>query len=165
MNGTPAYQDRKVYLPGVYRLPMACLSAEDGSIVWEHDHRVDGRYRWFVDAPSLGPDYFTVNNKYQGGALRWNLADGRPVGWPDATVQLWGPGHGCGSVVLTSEGAALSATINGLSAIDSKTGRLLWKSPGFASYACPPPIVSNGRIFYCPQVSGTLYCFEPTGGD
>ena len=45
--------------------------------------------------------------------------------------------------------------------VDCQTGEVRWKSPGFASWTCPNPIASNGRIFYCPQVNGTLYCFEP----
>jgi len=109
--GTPSFQDGKVYLPGTYKLPLACLSAADGKILWQQD---ESRRRWFVDTVSLGPDYFSVNNKYHGGALRWNLADGTLAGSPDHRIQLWGPAHGCGSVVLTSQGTALSATINGL---------------------------------------------------
>ena len=86
--GTPAFQDGKVYLPGTYKLPLACLVAADGRIAWQQE---DGRNHWFVDTVSLGPDYFTVNNKYTGGALRWNLADGTVAGTVDQRIQLWGP--------------------------------------------------------------------------
>jgi outer membrane protein assembly factor BamB len=156
--GTPSFQAGKVYLPGTYKLPLACLSAADGSIVWQHDA---GRRHWFVDTVSIGPDYFTVNNKYKGGANRWNLDDGTLAGSANKRIQLWGPAHGCGSVVLTSNGLALSATIDGLCMVDSGSGKLLWKSAGFASYTCPHAIVSNGRIFYCPQTCGIMFCFEP----
>lgn len=159
--GTPSYQEGRVYLSGAYHLPMTCLSATNGSILWQH---AEARAHWYVDNVSLGPDYFTVNNKYQGGALRWNLADGTQAG-PAKGIQLWGPAHGCGSVVLTSTGVALSATKQGLYLTDAQTGKTLWQSPGFASYTCPHPIVANGRIFYAPQVSGLLYCFEPVQPD
>ena len=159
--GTPAFQDGKVYLPGTYRLPLACLSADDGRIVWQHE---EGRRHWYVDTVSLGPDYFTVNNKYKGGAKRWNLDDGTQAGTPDQRIQLWGPAHGCGSVVLTSRGMAISATLGGIYMTDASTGESLWNSPGFASYTCPHAIVSNGRIFYCPQTNGMMYCFEPVDG-
>ena len=157
--GTPSYQDGRVYLPGTYKLPVACLSASDGSLLWQHDA---GTRNWHVDTTSLGPDYFTINNKYEGGAKRWNLADGTLAGSPEERIQLWGPAHGCGSVVLTSQGMALSATIGGLFMTDTLTGKVVWKSPAFASYTCPHAIVSNGRIFYCPQTNGVMYCFEPT---
>jgi outer membrane protein assembly factor BamB len=156
--GTPSYQDGKVYLPGTYKRPLACLSASDGSVVWQQE---EGRQHWYVDAVSLGPDYFTVNNKYKGGAKRWNLADGTLAGTFDKRIQIWGPAHGCGSVVLTSRGMALSATNGGLFLTDTRNGNVLWGSPGFASFTCPHAIVSNGRIFYCPQTNGQMYCFEP----
>lgn len=156
--GTPSYRDGRLYLPGAYRLPMFCLSTRDGSAIWKQDAVVG---RWHVETVSLGRDFFTVNNKYKGGAWRWNLSDGSIVGTYDQPVQLWGPAHGCGAIVLASEGFALSATLEGLFAVDCQTGQVLWKSPGFASWTCPNPIASNGRIFYCPQVNGTLFCFEP----
>ena len=156
--GTPAFQDGRLYLPGAYRLPLTCLSALDGRILWQQQ---DSRNRWYVDTVSLAPDYFAVNNKYKGGAKRRNLSDGTLAGTPDKPIQLWGPAHGCGSLVLTSRGTALSATIDGLYLTDTTTGQVLWNSPGFASDTCPHPIASNGRIFYCPQTSGIMFCFEP----
>ena len=126
--------------------------------MWQQDSIVD---RWHVETCALGPDYFTVNNKYEGGAWRWNLADGSIVGSLDDPVQLWGSSHGCGAIVLTSEGYALSATLEGIFAVNCETGKVIWKSPGFASWTCPHPIAANGCIYYCPQVNGTFYCFEP----
>ncbi|QDV49878.1 outer membrane protein assembly factor BamB family protein [Gimesia fumaroli] len=156
--GTPSFQDSKVYLPGTYKLPLACLSAATGDLIWKSD---EGRSHWYVDTLSLGPDYFTVNNKYQGGAKRRNLNDGRLAGTSNKRIQLWGPSHGCGSTVLTSGGMALSATLGGLYMTDTRTGKVVWNTPGFASYTCPHAIASNGRIFYCPQTSGIIFCFEP----
>jgi outer membrane protein assembly factor BamB len=69
--GTPSYRDGRIYLPGAYKLPISCLSAQKGEIMWQQDSIVD---RWHVETCALGPDYFTVNNKYEGGAWRWNLA-------------------------------------------------------------------------------------------
>ena len=141
-------------LAGACKLPLTCLSAKDGSILWQRPTS-----SWAVDVLALGPKYCTVNNKYpgQGGARRLDLSDGSPRG----EIQLFGAGHGCGSVVLLSGGFALSATDVGLFVTDTESGRMLWKSLGFAPKSCPHPIVSNGRIFYCPQVNGMLYCFEP----
>jgi outer membrane protein assembly factor BamB len=160
--GTPSFRDGRLYLPGSYKQPLACLDVRDGSIVWQQE---EGRNHWFVETVSLAPDYFTVNNKYTGGALRWNLATGTMTGTPDERIQLWGPAHGCGAVVLTSEGMALSATIDGLFMTDTSTGEVVWKSPGFASYTCPHAIPANGRIFYCPQTSGVMFCFEPVAAE
>jgi len=156
--GTPSYRDGRIYLPGAYKLPISCLSAQKGEIIWQQNSIVD---RWHVETCALGPDYFTVNNKYEGGAWRWNLADGSIVGSLDNPVQLWGSSHGCGAIVLTSEGYALSATLEGIFAVNCETGKVIWKSPGFASWTCPHPIAANGRIYYCPQVNGIFYCFEP----
>jgi outer membrane protein assembly factor BamB len=158
--GTPSYQDGRIFLPGTYQQPLACLSAEDGSILWQQE---EGRNHWYVDTVSLGPDYFTVNNKYEGGAERWNLANGTLAGTEAKRIQLWPPppAHGCGSVVLLSQDMALSATNSGLFLTDAGSGKVLWNSPGFASFTCPHAIVSNGRIFYCPQTNGQMYCFEP----
>jgi hypothetical protein len=156
--GTPSYRNGKIYLPGAYKLPISCLSVQKGEIIWQQHAVVD---RWHVETCALGPIYFTVNNKYEGGAWRWNLTDGAIVGSLDEPVQLWGPSHGCGAIVLTSEGYALSATLEGIFAVNCQTGKVIWKSPGFASWTCPHPIAANGRIYYCPQVNGMFYCFEP----
>jgi len=156
--GTPSFQASKLYLPGTFHQPLACLSAADGRVIWQQE---EGRRRWFVDAVSLGTDYFAVNNKYEGGALRWNLDDGSMAGSTENRIQVWGPAHGCGSTVLTSRGMALSATLGGLYMTDVRTGRIVWNTSGFASYTCPHAIVSNGRIFYCPQTSGMMFCYEP----
>ena len=152
--GTPSLRGDRLFLPGAYKLPLTCLSTKDGSILWQRPGSA-----WAVDVLALGPDYGTVNNKYpgQGGASRLNLSDGTPRG----NIQLFGAGHGCASVVPLSGGFALSATDVGLFVTDTESGRMLWKSLGFAPKSCPHPIVSNGRIFYCPQVNGMLYCFEP----
>ena len=103
-----------------------------------------------------------MNNKYDGGAWRWDLKTGQPIERDDKPLQLWGPAHGCGAVVLTAAGHALSATIGGLCMTDVNTGELAWNTAGFASYTCPHPIAANGRIFYAPQTSSMLFCFEPT---
>jgi len=160
--GTPAFRDGKLYLSGAYGMPMTCMSAADGAIIWQQDSVV-GRHH--VEAPALGPDYFTVNNKYNGGALRWNLADGSIVGSFDKPVQLWGPAHGCGAIVVASEGFALSATLEGIYAVDSETGKVIWKSMGIGSHTCPNPAAANGRIYYCPQINGMMFCFEPVKGN
>ena len=79
----------------------------------------------------------------------------------DKPLQLWGAAHGCGAVDLTASGHALSATIGVLCMTDVNTGELAWNTAGFGSYTCPHPIAANGRIFYAPQTSGMLFCFEP----
>ena len=159
--GTPSIRGERLFLPGAYKLPLSCLSAKDGSILWQRPGSA-----WAVDVLALGPDFCTVNNKYpgQGGALRLNVSDGTPKGGTNGKIQLFGAGHGCGSVVLLSGGLALSATDIGLFVTETETGKMLWKSLGFAPKSCPHPIVSNGRIFYSPQVNGMLYCFEPVDG-
>jgi len=160
--GTPAYRDGKLYLSGAYGMPMTCMSAADGAIIWQQDSVVD---RHHVETSALGADYFSVNNKYDGGAWRWNLADGSIVGSLDKPVQLWGPAHACGAIVLASEGFALSATLEGIFAVDSETGKVIWKSMGIGSHACPHPAAANGRIYYCPQINGMMFCFEPVKGN
>lgn len=166
--GTPSYRDGKIYLPGAYKLPISCLSAQKGEIIWQQHSVVD---RWHVEICAIGPNYFAVNNKYDGGAWRWNLVDGSIAGslsvrtpQEDGPVQMWGSSHGCGAIVLASEGYALSATLEGIFAVDCQTGKVIWKSPGFASWTCPHPIAANGCIYYCPQVNGMFYCFEPVSG-
>ena len=67
---------------------MFCLAARDGSVLWKQDSVVD---RWHVETTSLGKDFFTVNNKYQGSAGCWNLSDGTIVGSYERPIQLWGP--------------------------------------------------------------------------
>jgi outer membrane protein assembly factor BamB len=158
--GTPSFRDGRLYLPGTYHRPVACLAADTGETVWTNDLAVQ---RWHVDTVSLGPDYFSVNNKYEGGAWRWDARTGKPVELRGEPLQLWGPAHGCGAIVLTASGHALSATIGGLCMTDVDTGKLVWNTPGFGSYTCPHPIAANGRIFYAPQTSGLLFCFEPAG--
>ena len=157
--GTPSFRDGRLYLPGTYRRPIACLNAETGKTIWTNDRSVD---RWHVDVIALGPDYFSVNNKYRGGAWKWDLLSGEPLERDGDPLQLWGPAHGCGAIVLTASGYALSATIGGLCMTDVNTGELAWNTPGFASYTCPHPVAASSRIFYAPQTSGMLFCFEPT---
>lgn len=160
--GTPSYQSERLYLPGTYRRPLVCLNAADESVAWVNDEHTE---RWHVDVVALGTDFFSVNNKYRGGAWKWDLSSGRPIEQGDTPFQIWGPAHGCGAIVLTASGYALSATIGGLCATDVETGELAWNSPGFASYACPHPIAANGHLFYAPQTSGMIFCFEPINED
>ncbi len=156
--GTPSYKDGRLYLPGTYRRPIHCLAADTGQTLWMNELSAS---RWHVDTISLGPDFFSVNNKYEGGAWRWDSKTGKPIVRNGQPLQLWGPAHGCGAIVLTAGGHALSATIGGLCMTDVNTGELAWNTAGFASYTCPHPIAANGRIFYAPQTSGMLFCFEP----
>lgn len=156
--GTPSYKDGRVYLPGTYQRPIHCLATDTGQTLWTNDLSVA---QWHVDTISLGPDYFSVNNKYDGGAWLWDLKTGQPMERDGKRLQLWGPAHGCGAVVLTASGHALSATIGGLCMTDLNTGELVWNTAGFASYTCPHPIAANGRIFYAAQTSSMLFCFEP----
>ena len=86
--GTPSYRDGRIYLPGAYKLPMFCLAAHDGRVLWKQDSIVD---RWHVETCSLGRNFLAVNNKYKGGAWRWSLSDGSLVGSPEKPIQLWGP--------------------------------------------------------------------------
>ncbi len=160
--GTPSHQNGRVFLPGAYRRPIACLDANTGKTLWANKLSTS---RWHVDTIALGPGWFSVNNKYKGGAWRWDLETGQPIERDGKPMQLWGPGHGCGAIVLTAGGHALSATINGLCAVDANTGELGWKSAGFGSYTCPHPIAANGRVFYAPQTSGMLFCFEPVASE
>jgi hypothetical protein len=53
--------------------------------------------------------------------------------------------------------------VSGIEARDSLTGKLHWRSLGFAPRACSNAIPASGRIFYNPQVSGLLFAFEPAG--
>ena len=109
-----------------------------------------------MHAASVAPDYLVVAHKYGNKANRFNLSDG-----VDSGVNLWATSHGCGSIVLGSEGFAMSAGVNGICIKDSTDGSILWTSGGFTASTCPHPAVTNGRIFYCPQDDGMLYCFEP----
>jgi len=155
--GVPACRDGRVYLSGAQNVPMACLSVKDGKVLWKHPYP-GARVRHGV---SLGPDFLTVNYAtYAGteGARRRRLADGMAEGEP---LEIGGIGHGCGSTVLTSGGIAIRATARGLQVCDARTGTLLWQSLGFAPRACSNPIAASGRVFYNPQVSGTVFCFEP----
>jgi outer membrane protein assembly factor BamB len=159
--GVPSYRDGRLYLPGTYRQPLVCLDSATGQQLWLNR---TPEARWHVDAVALGPDFFSVNNKYRGGAWRWDLATGQPLTREGEPLQLWGPAHGCGAIVLTAAGHALSATIGGLCLTDVESGSLVWNTPGFASYTCPHPIAASGRIFYAPQTTGMLFCFEPVAG-
>lgn len=152
--GTPVYKDGKLYLSGAYQQSKFCLNASDGEVVWENN---DDLSATLVHAASVGPDYLVVAHKYEHNKTsRFNLSDGVNTG-----INLWAPSHGCGSIVLGSEGFAMSAGIDGICIKDSTDGSILWTSGGFTASTCPHPAVSNGRIFYCPQDDGMLYCFEP----
>ena len=151
--GTPVYKDGKLYLSGAYQQMKFCLDASDGTILWQNN---DDPSATLVHAASVGPDYLVVAHKYGNKANRFDLSTG-----VDSGVNLWAPSHGCGSIVLGSEGFAMSAGINGLCIKDSTDGTTLWTSGGFTASTCPHPAVTNGRIFYCPQDDGMLYCFEP----
>ena len=154
--GTPVYQagePGKLYLSGAYQQKKFCLDASDGTILWENTQDLNAT---LVHAASVGPDYFVVAHKYGNKAYRFDLSNGVNTG-----VNLWAPSHGCGSIVLGSEGFAMSAGIDGICIKDSTNGTTLWTSGGFTASTCPHPAVANGRIFYCPQDDGMLYCFEP----
>jgi len=100
---------------------MACLAADTGKTIWTDDRSIG---RWHVDTISLGHGYFSVNNKYKDGAWKWDSNSGQSVRLDDKPLQLWRPAHGCGAIVLTSSGHALSATIGGLCMTNVNTGEL-----------------------------------------
>jgi len=152
--GVPAVRDGKVLLCGTHGTAMAVLSARDGSVIWTKPHP-GGR---FMHGPSLGPDFYTVNFASKKGAGMWSLADGTTI---KPRINLGGEGHGCGPVIITAAGIGLRATAEGLFASDCKTGKILWKSLGFAPRGCSNPIAASGRVFYTPQIQGLMFCFEP----
>ncbi len=140
--------DRLYVLPQPGR--MTCLSSKDGSVIW----RSESNRLSFQHGPTLGPDFMAL--KGYGGTTRKYSLDGKSL-----RTQLGGPEHTCSSAVLTSGGLALVATSGGLYVRNAKTGKLEWLSPGFAPRICTNPAVSNGRLFMNPQVSQTMFCFEP----
>ena len=154
-SATPTVRDGRLYL--IDDQELICASAADGKVVWRE--RVG---MWF-HSPSLGPDYFTGRG-YSGGAVRRSFKDRRPEKHQRKTIQLGGPEHACGPVMLTSGGLSIAVTVGGLHIRDVRTGELLWRSKGFAPRTCSNAIASNGRIFYNPQVDGVFYCFEPGRG-
>ena len=63
------------------------------------------------------------------------------------------------NVLLTTGGDTLMV------AFDKDSGKVVWKSMGIGSHACPNPAAANGRIYYCPQINGMMFCFEPVKGN
>ena len=56
---------------------------------------------------------------------------------------------------------SFAITLAGLNVREVKTGKLLWRSPGFAPRACVNPVLANGRVFWTSAASGMIYCWEP----
>lgn len=159
--GAPAIAGDQIILSGAYGLPVGAIDARTGATAWANDDHTD---HLFVHPASIGDGYFTVNNKYSGGALRWSLDDGQPEIADGEPIQLFGKGHACGSVLLTTDDRAISATMRGVFVCDAATGDTIWRSPAFASKTCPHPIAAGGRLFFHPQNLDVLFCFEPVGG-
>ncbi len=155
---TPSLSQNLLILPGSHRLPLAALSLDSGELVWQQS-------RWtrreFVHAASLTEHLFTVNTKYRGGALLYQLHTGERWEDPEEEINVAGLGHTCGTIVLLASGYAVAATNRGIFFTNIRTGEIAYQTPGFASQTCPHPVVAQGRMFFAPQDSGMIYCFEP----
>ena len=160
--GTPAISRGRLILPGAIGQPLAALDRATGRLLWRNDAVTE---LTLVHSPSILGDLMTVNTKYAGGAKCWDVTSGEPISVATdgdrSLLDLSGGGHTCSPIVMTAAGYAITATNKGIYATDLSTGKVVGKTPGFASQTCPHPIVADGRMFYSPQNNGMLYCFEP----
>lgn len=128
---------------------LSCVSAADGKPLWK---RKTGGYDRF----SVGAD-FLVTRGYGGHGIKVRLEDGKD--YPGCR-ELGGETHACGAVALTPA-YSFAITLTGLNVREVQTGKLLWRSPGFAPRACVNPALANGRVFWPSAASGVIYCWEP----
>ncbi len=128
---------------------LSCVSAADGKVLWK---RKSGGH----DHVSAGPDYLVLRG-YGGHGFKVRLEDGKEV---REVEELGGEGHACGEVALTPE-CGFAITVGGLHVRDVRSGRPLWRSPGFAPRACVNPVLANGRVFWTSGASGMIFCWEP----
>jgi outer membrane protein assembly factor BamB len=126
-----------------------CVSPVDGKVLWK---RPASGYERF----SVGPD-FLVMRGYGGHGLKVRLADGKD---DRDCPELGGETHACGSVALTPR-FAFAITVGGLNVREVETGKLLWRSPGFAPRGCANAVLANGRVFWPSNASGMVFCWEP----
>ena len=159
--GTPAIAGDTLLLPGALFRPLAALDLATGNLRWENEQV---RALTMVHAPSVLDGIFTVNTKYVGGSKCWDVASGAPrmVRNPNGSrpLDLAGGGHTCGTILMLSSGFALATTNTGLYCTDIRSGKIVARTPGFASQTCPHPAVAGGRLYYSPQNTGMLYSFE-----
>jgi outer membrane protein assembly factor BamB len=127
---------------------LRCVSPADGKLLWK---RPAAGYTRF----SIGSD-FIVMRGYGGHGSKVRLEDGKD--YPNGK-ELGGATHACSSVALTPN-LSFAITVGGLNVRDTKTGELLWLSPGFAPRGCVNPALANGRIFWPSAASGMIYCWE-----
>ncbi len=139
-----------------YASKLSCLSTRDYSVLWQN------KSSGYLTRYSVGAEVVAARG-YGGSAATMNLADGQARGGFDPGGQLGGDDHACGTVVLTPK-LSLAITVSGLHVRDIRTGRLLWRSLGFAPRACVNAAVANGRVFFPSAASGMVYCFEPAAG-
>ena len=142
----------RLYVTQFFGRSMCCLSAKDGSLIWEKKNR--STYR----APSIAPGILTSRSYGGGNARALDPETGEYLVRDKKPVYAGAPGHTCGPV--TASNLSLAVTVSGLHVRDLNTGKIVWSSLGFAPRACASPVVSSGRIFHHPQ-NGMLYCFEP----
>jgi outer membrane protein assembly factor BamB len=128
---------------------LTCVSAAEGKVFWK---RKAGGY----DHLSAGPDYLVLRG-YGGHGFKVRLEDGKD---DRECRELGGEGLACGEVALTPE-YSFAITVGGLHVREVRTGKLLWRSPGFAPRACVNPVLADGRIFWTSGASGMVFCWEP----
>lgn len=144
-------KDGRLYLIG-YGVPMTCLLAKDGSVVWQQ--KVDGCRHL-----SVGKDCLIARG-YAGRGPVFSIADGSPLMRDGRRVWAGGPSHACCPVRVVLPNLAFGITSGGLIVQDLDTGKALWTSRGLGARTCCPPAFANGRIFVDAQTS-LLFCFEP----
>lgn len=149
----PVVHGDRLYV--ITRSDLVCLNRQTGETEWT-DKRNDLWFHGIV----IGDGYFT-HRGYSGAAHKVSLEDRRPIMQNGRRIPLGAEAHTCAPVVLTSGDLSLAVSNVGLHARDANSGELLWVSKGFAPRICTAAIPANGRLFCNPQVTGTLFCFEP----
>ena len=129
---------------------LTCVSAADGKPLWK---RKTGGYDRF----SIGAD-FLVTRGYGGHGIKVRLDDGKDY---LGCRELGGDTHACGAVALTPN-YSFAITLAGLNVREVQSGKLLWRSSGFAPRACVNPVLANGRVFWTSGANGMIYCWEPS---
>ncbi len=151
---SPTYHNSFIYA-GFSDGSIACLKADDGSLVWKRNISEGGQFTDIVSSPTVDHDLIYISS-YDGylfalslldGAIKWSFKDG-----------------GASSCALKGDKLYFTSLKGLFYAFDKDSGRKLWELNLGGEGTLSSPAISGDKIFVASS-EGSIYCLDSSEGE